>query len=216
MDPTFTLLPLWMDSSSKAISCPSLPSNEPLTSALNQINTLHRTLLSLPATPGQASNTTPPPPTAVNPKRSNQIQKMREQANTAMKKASGNPNQAQEAIKLYTFALTFALTRPPFEPTALLREEAALLYANRAQAHMAASLWAEGAADAACSVELKRQGNGKAWWRRGRCLVEMGRWEDAGRWVQEGRGEMENDTVEGARDLKELDFEIKRHLGRER
>ena len=95
MDPTFTLLPLSMDSSSKAISCPSLPSNDPLTTALGQINTLHRTLLSLPATPGQASNTTPPPPTAVNPKRSNQIQKMREQANTAMKKASGNPNQAQ-------------------------------------------------------------------------------------------------------------------------
>ena len=44
----------------------------------------------------------------------------------------------------------------------------------------------------------------------------MGRWEDAGRWVQEGRGEMENDNAEGARDLKELDFEIRRHLGRER
>ena len=95
MDPTFTLLPLSMDPSSKAISCPSLSSDDALTTALNQLNALHRTLLNLPATPGQASNTTPPPPTPVNPKRTQQIQKMREQANTAMKKASGNPNQAQ-------------------------------------------------------------------------------------------------------------------------
>lgn len=120
-----------------------------------------------------------------------------------------------EAIKLYTFALTIALTRPPFEASALLREESSLLYANRAQAYMAASQWAEGAADAACSVELKRQGNGKAWWRRGRCLVEMGRWEDAARWVAEGKGEMENENVEGARELRELDFEIKRHFEKE-
>lgn len=79
---------------------------------------------------------------------------------------------------------------------------------------MAASQWPEAAADAACSVELKRQGNGKAWWRRGRCLVEMGRWEDASRWVAEGRGEMESESAEGARELRELEGEIKRHLER--
>ena len=53
---------------------------------------------------------------------------------------------------------------------------------------MALGLWAEGAADAATSVELKRVGNGKGWWRRGRCLVEMGRWGEARGWVGEGRG----------------------------
>lgn len=67
-----------------------------------------------------------------------------------------------------------------------MREEASVLFANRAQAHMAAGMWAEGAADAETSVELKRVGNGKAWWRKGRCLVEMGRWREAGEWV--GRG----------------------------
>ena len=61
-----------------------------------------------------------------------------------------------------------------------------MLFANRAQAHMAAGLWAEGAVDAETSVQLKRVGNGKAWWRRGRCLCEMGRWEEAGEWVREG------------------------------
>ena len=131
--------------------------------------------------------------------------------------ASGCPNadESKEAIKLYTFAITIALTRPPFEASQLLKEESSLLYANRAQAYMVASQWAEGAADAACSVELKRQGNGKAWWRRGRCLVEMGRWEDAGRWVAEGRGELENENAEGAKELKELEFEIKRHMERD-
>ena len=43
----------------------------------------------------------------------------------------------------------------------------------------------------------------------------MGRWEDAARWVAEGKGEMENENVEGARELRELDFEIKRHFEKE-
>jgi len=76
---------------------------------------------------------------------------------------------------------------------------------------MAASLWPEGAADAACSVELKRQGNGKAWWRRGRCLVEMGKWEEARAWVEEGKKEVE-DGGEGGRELLELGKEVARHL----
>lgn len=77
-----------MDPSSKAISAPSLHTDAALTTALSNLNTLHRTLLTLP-------NTTPPPPVPANPKRSAQIQKMREQANNTMKKASSNPSQAQ-------------------------------------------------------------------------------------------------------------------------
>ena len=229
VDQEFTLLPLQMDPSSKAISCPSLPNDDALTTALTGLNNLHRTLLTLP-------NTTPPPPVPANPKRSAQINKMREQANTTMKKAANNPSQAQgmlcawfdfflsfwiwrnrlidsriEAIKLYTFALQIALTRPPVEASGLLREEAALLYSNRAQAYMAASQWPEGAADAQCSVELKRLANGKAWWRRGRCLVEMGRWAEARNWVEEGKKEVE-ENGEGYRELLDLGKEIQRHL----
>jgi len=50
---------------------------------------------------------------------------------------------------------------------------------------MASNSWPEGAVDAQCSVELKKVGNAKAWWRRGRCLVEMGRVEEAREWVSE-------------------------------
>ena len=49
--------------------------------------------------------------------------------------------------------------------------------------------WAEGFADGKCSVECKRQGGNKEGWVRGaRCLVEMGRWEEGGRWIEEGKG----------------------------
>lgn len=97
MDQTFTLLPLHMDPSSKAISSPSPPTDPALTTALSNLNTLHRTLLTLP-------NAIPPPPLPANPKRSAQIQKMREQANTTMKKAANNPSQAQGA---YTYLNLF-------------------------------------------------------------------------------------------------------------
>ncbi len=84
-----------------------------------------------------------------------------------------------------------------------------MLFANRAQAYMARGMWAEGAGDAETSVELKRVGNGKAWWRRGRCLCEMGRWEEARSWVAGG---LEVEGNEG--DLAGLAKEIAGHLDR--
>ena len=72
---------------------------------------------------------------------------------------------------------------------------------------MAAGLWAEGASDGETSVELKRVGNGKAWWRRGRCLCEMGRWQEAREWVQSGL-EVEGNEA----DLSALAREIAGHL----
>ena len=100
-----------------------------------------------------------------------------------------------------------ALGRPSWEPAQTVREEAGILYANRAQAYMAAQMWAEGAADGETSVELKRADNGKAWWRRGRCLCEMGRWDDAAEWVRQGLEVAGNEA-----DLAALMKEIDRHL----
>ena len=48
---------------------------------------------------------------------------------------------------------------------------------------MALQQWPEGAVDAECSVEMKKVGNSKAWWRRGKCLLEMGRLEEARDWI---------------------------------
>ncbi|MCJ1426132.1 hypothetical protein MMC29_004034 [Sticta canariensis] len=196
MDQTFTLLPLHLDPTSKAVSSP-LPH---LAAPLAILSNTHRTLVPLQ---GQI----PPPPLPTNPKRSAQIQKMRDQGNTSLRRSTAA--SAQEAVQLYTYGVDMALGRPGWEPAALVRDEAATLYANRAQAYMAISMWPEGAADGATSVELKRGGNGKAWWRRGKCLAEMGRWEEAKVWVREG---LEVEGNEG--DLAALNREIEAHLAK--
>ena len=195
---TFTLLPLHIDPTSKSISSP-LPD---LTNPLTTLNALHKTLLAHPTA-------TPPPPLPTPPQRSAQITKLRDSANLILRKPNQPAAQIQEAIRLYTYALSMALSRPGYEPAALVREEAATLFANRAQAWMMVQGWAEGWGDAKQSVECKRQGNGKGWWRGGRCLVEMGRWGEAGQWVAEGLGEVDGD---GKGELEALGKEVEGRL----
>lgn len=169
---TFTLLPLSIDSDLK-VSCqpsPSLPPN--LVSELVALNTLHHTLLTSEAA-SQADNI-PPPPVPVNPKRSAAIAKLRTSGNDAYKK-----KQFGEAVRVYSLGIEMALGRPNWEPSGLVKDELYLLYANRSQAYMATGLWPEGLADAEVSIDCKRVGNPKAHWRKGKCLKEMGRLEEA-------------------------------------
>lgn len=196
MEDTYTHLPVQIDPASKAISVPASSSSTALTTELTALNTLHRTLLNL-------DTPTPPPPLPVNPKRSAQIQKLRESGNASFRKS----NYA-DAIRMYTFGIEMAVGRPGWEPSGLVRDEVAALYANRAQAHMAMQNWPLGMVDAEASVEMKRAGNAKAWWRRGRCLVEMGRLEEAEEWVGKGLG------VEEDADLKALAKEIEKAIKR--
>ena len=189
---TFDLLPLRIDPQSKAIG--ASPSNRALDAELAALNALHRSLLGL-----ENNQSVPPPPVPVNPKRSANVSKLRESGNAEFRKG-----RYADAIKFYTLGLQMALTRPVWEPSQLVREEVHQLYSNRAQAHMALQGWAEGAVDAEASVEAKRQGNAKAWWRRGRCLLEMGRMEEAKEWVGKGL-EMEGDEKELLELLREID-----------
>ena len=101
------------------------------------------------------------------------------------------------------------MTRPMWEPAALVREEVSSLLANRAQAHMALQNWAEGAVDAHASVEARWVGNAKAWWRRGRCLSEMGRLEEARDWVKRGL-EVEGEEAELVQLLKDVEGKIEK------
>jgi translocation protein SEC72 len=175
MDPnTFQQLPLQLDGATKAVS--SSQADPKLEEELQTLNQLHRALLS-----PDAPNSIPPPPVPVNPKRSAQVQKMRDAGNNAFKK-----QKYAEAIKLYSLGIDMAAGRPAWEPNALVREELSHLYSNRAQAHMGSNNWPEGAIDAQCSIELKKPQNAKAWWRRGKCLLEMGRVEEAKECVAEG------------------------------
>lgn len=174
-----TIYPLQMDPSTKAIHLSSQEQQQEedtLSKELKDLNTLHRTLI----TQGYPNNT-PPPPLPVNPKRSAQVTKLRDSASTAYRK-----NNSAEAIRLYTFAIEMASSRPPWEPVSLVREELGALFANRAQAYMSAQNWPEGLVDARCSLECKDVGNVKAFWRCAKCLVEMGRLQEAREVVLKG------------------------------
>ncbi|PYI31560.1 hypothetical protein BP00DRAFT_495083 [Aspergillus indologenus CBS 114.80] len=199
-------LPLHLDPTSKAITL-SHPTTSTATTALatelTALNTLHRALLE---TPSQI----PPPPLPINPKRSAQITKLRDSANAAYRK-----NHFGDAARLYGYAIDMALGRPGWEPVTLARDELAALYANRAQAWMSQRLWVEGLVDARCSVESKAVGNVKAWWRGGKCLVEMGRWEEAGRFVERGL-EIEGRESEGGKELVGLLGEVREGLERKK
>jgi translocation protein SEC72 len=194
----FKPLPIEYDPTTKLVrGTTALPAA--LGDELAALNALHKALAAGPADAAGAGAVGPPPPNAVNPKRSAQVAKLRDAGNAALR-----AGKHADAVRLYTLGLDMAAGRPGWEPVDLARDELAQLYANRAQARMAAREWALGAVDAECSVDLKRQGNTKAWWRRGKCLLEMGRLEEAERWVGEAvefEGE-EADLVEIGRAVR--------------
>jgi translocation protein SEC72 len=189
------------DPASKLVAGTSKPVPAALATELAALNALHKALAAGPTASdgaGTIMHVVPPPPAASNPKRSAQVAKLRDSGNASLR-----AGKAADAVRLYTLAVDMAAGRPGWEPVDTARDEIATLYANRAQAHMAAREWALGAVDAECSVELRRQGNTKAWWRRGKCLLEMGRLEEAERWVGEAiefEGE-EADLVEIAKEV---------------
>jgi translocation protein SEC72 len=189
---TFTQIPLQMDPQTKAISATG-PVNSRLAEELEQLNSLHRALQGVEHPAG-----IPPPPVPVNPKRSAQVNKLRESGNASFRKGAH-----ADAVRMYSLGIDMALGRPAWEPAGLVRDEVAGLYSNRAQAHMAQQNWAEGAVDALSSVEVKKVGNAKAWWRRGKCLLEMSRLDEALEWVDQSL-EFEN----GEADLQSLMKEI--------
>lgn len=174
MDPTetFTQLPLNIDPASKALSS----HDSSLADEIDDLNKVHRLIVGL-----DTPNSVPPPPAPVQPKRTVQINKLRDSGNASFKKG-----QFGEAVKMYDLAIRMASDRPPWEASGLVREELSVLYGNRAQALMSQQLWPEAAVDAEISVELKRVANVKGWWRRGQCLKEMGRLDEAADWVAQG------------------------------
>ncbi|KIX94608.1 uncharacterized protein Z520_09654 [Fonsecaea multimorphosa CBS 102226] len=206
---TYTHLPLHIDPQTKQISI--LSSDKTLQDAVSSINKLHTSFKSL-----ETPNNIPPPPLPVNPKRSGQIQKLRESA-----VASSRKGQHADAIRLLGFGIDMAAARPGWEPMGLAREELALMYLSRAAANADLQNWVEGLKDAECSVECKRgpgtgpngekvPGNAKAYIVGGRCLMEMGRWQDAVDWLERAI-EIEGKEGDDCRELVRRLTEAKRH-----
>ncbi|KAG5980774.1 hypothetical protein E4U55_003670 [Claviceps digitariae] len=193
----FDLLDLHMDPQSKLISA-NKPSRA-LNAELEQLNALHRAIQA-----AGLKNNVPPPPIPVSGKRSGQIVKLGENGNTEYRKG-----KAAEAGRLYTLGIQMAIQRPVWEPAALVREEIAGLLASRAQVHMSSQNWPEAAIDAEQSVAAKRMGNPKGWWRRGKCLVEMGRLDEAREWVKRGL-EIEGEEVDLTKLLKDIEASLQK------
>lgn len=193
----FDFIPLSVDLKTNGVSPASQPSSRALEVELAYLNMLTFTLGQLEGPLG-----VPPPPIPVNPKRSAAVTRFRDAGNAEFRKA-----KYDDAGKAYTMGLQVALSRPPWERSQLVREEVSALFANRAQTCMALRRWPEGAVDAESSVEAKRVGNTKAWWRRGKCLMEMGRLQEAKEWV--GRAlELEGEEGDLVALLKEIDEKL--------
>ncbi|PKS11055.1 hypothetical protein jhhlp_002816 [Lomentospora prolificans] len=193
----FDFIPLSVDPKNNAVSSASQPASRALETELAYLNMLTFTL-------GQLEGPLASHPNPVNPKRSAAVTRFRDAGNAEFRKG-----KYDDAGKAYTMGLQVALSRPPWERSQLVREEVSALFANRAQTCMALRRWPEGAVDAESSVEAKRVGNTKAWWRRGKCLMEMGRLQEAKEWV--GRAlELEGEEGELVALLKEIDEKVEK------
>src|ERR1700712_1665225 len=140
---TYTHLPLHIDPSTKQIA--ALSSDKSLQEAIATINKLHTSFKAL-----ETPNNIPPPPLPVNPKRSGQIQKLRESAI-----ASARKGQHQDAVRLLGVGVDMAAGRPSWGPVGLAREELALMYLSRAAASVDLQNWPDGLKDAECSIQCK-------------------------------------------------------------
>lgn len=207
---TYTHLPLHIDPQTKQVSV--LSSDKALQDAVANLNSLHSALKAL-----ETPNNVPPPPIPVNPKRSGNIQKLRESA-----AASSRKGQHTDAIRLLGVAIDMATARPGWEPVGLAREELALMYLSRAAANAGVQNWVEGLKDAECSLECKSgpsngpngekiPGNPKAYIVGGRCLMEMGRWQDAVEWLERAL-EVEGKEGDDGRELVRQLAEARSHV----
>lgn len=206
---TYTHLPLHVDPQTKQIT--TLSSDKTLQEAIANINKLHTSFKSL-----ETPNNVPPPPLPVNPKRSGQIQKLRDSAVQSARKG-----QDADAIRLLGVGIDMAASRPGWEPMGLAREELALMYLSRAAAYADLQNWVEGLKDAECSVECKKgpgaapngektPGNAKAYIVGARCLREMGRWSDAVEWLEKAI-EVEGKEGDDGRELVRRLTEARSH-----
>lgn len=200
----FTLLPITIDPSTKAVSSTDQRDsafNATLQTELTRLNALHRAMIGL-----DTPNSVPPPPVPVKPQRSQQITKLRDAGNNSFRKGAH-----AEAARMYSLGIEMALGRVAWEPQGLVREEVAALYSNRAQTYMAMREWSDGLLDAEASVEMRKVGNAKAWWRKGKCLMEMGRLDEASKWLASAL-----DFETGDKDIMDLKREVDAMLEKRR
>lgn len=167
MADTFNLLPVNLEQKEvNGTKVSALSSGDPSLAALmHQINSLTNGFKQS----GFVLEVPPPPPQAVNPHRSAQIDKQKLAGNEAFKNGKWG-----EALKLYSVALDLAASRPPWEPAAMANDEMSILLCNRSAAFLGAELYAEAYADAHACIELKKPWS-KGYFRKAKACLKLGR-----------------------------------------
>lgn len=213
---TYTHLAIHLDPATKILSPSASSTTDPkLRELLNNINTTHNQLKSVD-TPNHA----PPPPLPVNPKRTAQITKLRESAIKLVQQ-----DKAADSLRLFGLAVEMASQRPAWEPAGLVREELAQCFMDRANAGIMARDWAQAWVDAQCSVECKKgvqqgpggqrlAGNPGGFALGGKCLTEMGRWEEALDWLQTGVDVEGQDESPASKEMHRLYALAKAEVGK--
>lgn len=178
MTDTFLSLPIKLDEKTKAVVCTyhSLPTCPKCNIDLQSLNLLIRNFNNLPPD----SNHPPPPNKQPPPARSAQIAKLKDSGNTSFK-----IHKFDDAVRYYSLAIEMALSRPPWEPAALCRDETVILLCNRSAAKFALQEFPESLADAQGVVELKRPW-AKGHYRKSKALQAMGRLEEAKKAIEMG------------------------------
>ncbi|KAG8945603.1 hypothetical protein FRC04_000650 [Tulasnella sp. 424] len=143
----------------------------------------------------------PPPPNVVHPNRSQAVQKTKEEGNTAYKQKNW-----LQAINFYNMSANIAASRNPWEPSALVRDEMAIVVCNRSAAFAAAEDYVSALVDADVVIQLKRPWS-KGHFRKAKALVGLQRFEEARDAVMLGL-QFEPDSAEMLAFKKEIEDQI--------
>lgn len=171
MAETFNLLPVGLERKDvNGTSVTTVASADPaLQTLMQQINALTNGFKQS----GFALEVPPPPPNAVNPNRSKQVDAAKKAGNEAFKAGKWG-----DALQRYSMALDMAASRPPWEPSAMANDEMSILLCNRSAAFLGAELYAEAYADAHACIELKKTWT-KGYFRKARACLKLGRYKEA-------------------------------------
>ncbi|GES91336.1 translocation protein SEC72 [Rhizophagus clarus] len=131
------------------------------------LNTLHKSLIPI------KGNIPPPTPNFINHNLSKQITNLREEGNTYYKSQNYS-----EAIKLYSSAIEMAFQRPFWEPHELTEQEVSVCLSNRSLSYIYLEQWVNAYIDAEWGIRIKPDYS-KAYFRKGKALMGMKRYEEA-------------------------------------
>ncbi|CAO3641896.1 unnamed protein product [Cunninghamella blakesleeana] len=138
-----------------------------------------------------------PPPNAPNPVRNAQVNRLKEEGNKYFKQAN-----YQEAIRFYTMAVDLSWSRPLWEPLAFqyVREELSPILSNQSAAYLVIDNYVDALVNAEMVTRLKREWS-KGWFRKGKALAALKRYEESADAFQTGlRFDHESEELKKALD----------------